>query len=102
RWRDAAADYEASLAIQRRLENRHGDGAPLCRLATLELARGDPALALAWCERGLALARERGDRRDEADFLLVLGDVRRAQARWGEAMASYRSSLDACLAVGAY
>lgn len=100
RMQEALRHYEESLAIDRTIGNRKGEGRTLARLASLALNEGRTLEANAQHEAALAIHREVDDRRAEGITLGNLGLALHEQGRLDEASLALEASLQIHREVG--
>ena len=75
RYADALPLYEQSLAIQREIGDKAGEGATLNNLSQIFKARGDYATALTYLEQSMAIRREIGDIAGMCATLFNMGHI---------------------------
>jgi tetratricopeptide (TPR) repeat protein len=92
-WEETLEEYEESLAIFRKLEDRHGEGRSLNNLANVYHSRDYGAEAITLYEQSLDIRRELGERMAEGHTLNNLGAVYQSQGRWAEAITAHEQSL---------
>ncbi|MBD3324354.1 tetratricopeptide repeat protein [candidate division KSB3 bacterium] len=93
RYDDALPLWEQSLAIQREIGDRAGEGATLNNLAGIAHARGDYATALTYLEQSLAIQRELGNRAGEGTTLNNLSQIYDARGDYATALTYLEQSL---------
>ncbi len=91
---DTAESYfEESIALKRKLGDRHGEAKSLNNLGLVARKRGEMEAAESYYKESLALKRELGDRHGEAKSLNNLGLVARKRGKSEVAETYYRESL---------
>ncbi|MEZ4730532.1 MAG: tetratricopeptide repeat protein [Caldilineaceae bacterium] len=89
----AAADYEASLALSRQLDDGRRVSRALHSLGTLWRNQAQYAQARGYLEQGLQLARQMGDLHGEGRALNSLGDIALYLGEYEPARRSYQAVL---------
>ncbi len=100
RPRDAIAQYEAALAIDRAIGDRQGEGADLGNLGNAYSDLGETRRAIDFYQQALDIARAIGDRRGEGIHLGNLGIAYRILGRPRDAIAQYEDALAIARAIG--
>jgi tetratricopeptide (TPR) repeat protein len=91
---DRALDYlQQSLAIQREIGDKQGEGATLNNLSAIAHARGDYDRALDYLQQSLAIRREIGDKQGEGVTLNNLATTAHARGDYDRALDYLRQSL---------
>nr|VFJ60318.1 MAG: Tetratricopeptide (TPR) repeat [Candidatus Kentron sp. FW] len=85
--------YTQSLAIQREIGNRAGEGATLNNIGRIHDARSDYDQALDWFTQSLAIQREIGNRAGEGTTLNNIATIHHARGDYEQALDYYTQSL---------
>jgi tetratricopeptide (TPR) repeat protein len=93
---EAAAAFEESLAIRRRIGDRAGEGQVLNNLSELTRRLGRYADAIGYARADHTICRELGDTYGEAISLNNLGKALLGADRAGEALVAHRRALVLC------
>ena len=99
-YAEAKPFLEESLAIQRAIGDRAGEGTTLNNLSALYDARGDYDTALRYLEESLAIRRAIGDRAGEGTTLNNLSQIYQARGDYETALRYLEESLAIRRAIG--
>lgn len=97
---DARADWERSLELIRRTDDKTFEGIVLGNLGALDLNQGRVDIAVERFEKALEIHRRDGDQRSEGIILMNLGIIHKNQGRLDEALACYEQTLETARKVG--
>ena len=100
RIKEAGANFETALAIQRELKNRRREAQLLGHLGFENVTLGRLEEAREQLAAALAIYREDGNRGGEAAELTRLGTLHHVQGRYRESCASDEAALAICCALG--
>jgi tetratricopeptide (TPR) repeat protein len=90
-----AGDYDESLRIYRRVQDKAGVAAALLGLARIALRSMDYTSARRYAEESGVIRRELGDKAGQAGAVQMLAAVARMQGQYGKAAELYEFSLNA-------
>ncbi|MHC4492247.1 MAG: ATP-binding protein, partial [Planctomycetota bacterium] len=94
RWEDALEENEETLAIHRRIGDRHGEGNDLSLRSAAHEAAGDLEAAERFCRESLAIRKEIGDTGPAAGNLVGLARIGLARGRTDEALPILEEALE--------
>jgi serine/threonine protein kinase/tetratricopeptide (TPR) repeat protein len=90
---EALRDFQASLEIMRRLEDKKGIADSLYAMAEVHDSLGKPDLALKGYNEALQLRREIGDKRGMGNVLIDLGDFYNTHGNYDQALKLSQEAL---------
>jgi tetratricopeptide (TPR) repeat protein len=86
--------YEQSLAINKKISNRQGEGATLNNLATTAYAKSDYDTALRYLEQSLAIDHELGNRKGEGTTLNNVSQIYKVRGDYDTALRYLEQALE--------
>jgi tetratricopeptide (TPR) repeat protein len=92
--------YEKSLAINKKIGDRKGEGATLNNISQIFSAKGDYDTALRYLEQSLAIMQQIGDRKGEGVTLNNIGQIHKARGNYDEALRCAEMDLAICQQIG--